>query len=801
MTTVTGNIDMELSQIAIISVEEKKQILSEFNGTNAQYPDEKTIHRLFEEQVEKTPGATAVVIPASNISQDTTVTFTYNEFNERANSLARELRRRGLKPDTLVGIVVERSLEMLVGIFAILKAGGAYLPIDPHYPRERITYILQDSCVELSLAQEKFINRVGESGEWLTLENGNLYNASTKNLQEVNNVSDLCYAIYTSGSTGKPKGVMIQHNSLVNRLNWMQKAYPIYPEDRILHKTPFTFDVSVWELFWWAIQGAAICLLAPGDEKNPEAIIEAIRRCNVTTMHFVPSMLNAFLEYLGISGDTGDIDSLKQVFASGEALGLEQARRFNRMLFETNKTRLTNLYGPTEATIDVSYFDCSTGLPLEKIPIGKPIDNTQLYIVDGAMELQPVGIAGELCIGGIGVARGYLNKPELTADKFVPAQNSYLTAGNEATPCDLPTTPLYKTGDLSRWLPNGNIEFLGRMDYQVKIRGYRIELGEIESRLLQHLHIKEAVAFVKDVGDSQQDDKYICAYYVPNQQPLTLLHLNDYLSETLPEYMIPSYFIELEKIPLTPNGKIDRKALDKLKSPGVDTKKEYCPPRNRMEEKLVANWAEVLNIEKEKISIDANFFQLGGHSLKAVSLIAKIHKEFDVKVPLAEIFKIPNIRELTAYLEKTEKIKYSSIEPAEKKEYYHLSSAQKRLYILQQMKPQGIGYNMPEIIPIGQNAQLHKLEETFIRIIKRHESLRTTFHFIDEQPVQKIRNDVEFKIEHYEKTGADDSHDESVSAVMKNFVRPFDLTQAPLLRCGLVKTGTRCNLIIDMHHI
>ncbi|MCP4154864.1 MAG: amino acid adenylation domain-containing protein, partial [bacterium] len=376
--------------------------------------------------------------------------------------LARELRRRGLKPDTLVGIVAERSLEMLVGIFAILKAGGAYLPIDPQYPQERINYVLQDSSVTLALAQGKFKNRVKEFCECLSLENDNLYNENTKDLQKVNNASDLCYVIYTSGSTGKPKGVMIRHYSLVNRLSWMQNAYPGYPDIRILHKTPFTFDVSVWELFWWSIQGAGLCLLPPGDEKSPDAIINAIQRYNITTIHFVPSMLNAFLEYLEISGDMGELVSLKQVFASGEALGLEQARRFNRTLFDTNGTRLTNLYGPTEATIEVSYFDCSIGLPLEKIPIGKPIDNTQLYIVDRAMKLQPVGIAGELCIGGIGVARGYLNKPELTADKFVSAQNSCLTTGNEATPSHLSTTPLYKTGDLSRWLPNGNIEFLGR---------------------------------------------------------------------------------------------------------------------------------------------------------------------------------------------------------------------------------------------------------------------------------------------------------------------------------------------------
>ncbi|MCP4151941.1 MAG: amino acid adenylation domain-containing protein, partial [bacterium] len=451
LDTVLKKTTVRIAEIEIISPEEKERILNTFNDTRGEFPGDKCMQQLFEEQVERTPGNTALIYAGSREQNDGDAVphvLTYRELNEKANLLALELRARGLKPDTLVGIITERSLEMMVGIFGIIKAGGAYLPIDPHYPRERISYILQDSSVALSLAQAKFKDRIEELCECLSLEDGNLYNRDSQNPQRVNNVHDLCYVIYTSGSTGKPKGAMIQHYSLVNRLNWMQNAYPIYPDDRILHKTPFTFDVSVWELFWWSMQGASLCLLAPGEEKNPEAIIEAIKKYDITTMHFVPSMLSAFLEYIEISGDTGNIVSLKQVFASGEALGLTQAQHFNRMLFNTNGTMLTNLYGPTEATIDVSYFDCSNGIPLEKIPIGKPIANTQLYIVGKTMRLQPVGIAGELCIGGIGVARGYLNKPELTAEKFVSAQNSCLTTGNKTTHYPISPTPLYKTGDL-----------------------------------------------------------------------------------------------------------------------------------------------------------------------------------------------------------------------------------------------------------------------------------------------------------------------------------------------------------------
>ena len=322
------------------------------------------------------------------------------------------------------------------------------------------------------LTQGRFLDKVQFNIRTINVEDSSSYIGDGSNIENINKPNDLAYIIYTSGSTGKPKGTMIEHYSVINRLNWMQKMYPLGEHDVILQKTPFTFDVSVWELFWWSFVGAKVCFLIPGGEKDPEEIVRAAQRNKITTMHFVPSMLNVFLDHLEGSSNVDKLSSLSQVFASGEALNVQQAERFNRILNRQFKTKLHNLYGPTEATVDVSYFDCSTGETLEIIPIGKPIDNISLYVVDKNYGLQPVGVAGELCIAGDGLARGYLNKPELTMEKFV--QNPFV-----------PGTRMYRTGDLARWLPDGNIEFLGRIDHQVKIRGFRIELGEIEVQLLE----------------------------------------------------------------------------------------------------------------------------------------------------------------------------------------------------------------------------------------------------------------------------------------------------------------------------
>lgn len=533
--------------LALKLEEDKQRILDEFNNTYADYPDDKTIHELFEEQVERTPEHTAAIFGNGKLS--------YRQLNEKANQLARVLRGKGIGPDALVGIMLERSLEMIVGIFAILKAGGAYLPISTSNPVMRIVHLLKESGAKILLTQEKFIKTfapAAEVADIISLEDQTLYQGTADNLSLLNTPSDLIYIIYTSGSTGKPKGVAIEHRSVVNRLHWMQQKYPLTSSDLILQKTPFFFDVSVWEMFWWSMAGAGVCFLHPGGEKFPQFIVEAVEKNKVTVMHFVPSMMSVFLEYLRHSEQGEEIkrmSSLKQVFASGEKLTPSHVQAFNEILQQTNGTRLTNLYGPTEATVDVTYFDCPVNGSIEKIPIGKPIDNTQLYILGEDNQLIGVGETGELYIGGVGIARGYLNNSEMTNQKFLENKNRSYRSYR--------TNILYKTGDLSRWLPDGNVDFLGRGDHQVKIHGLRIELEEIESVLSRHPSVRDCVVAVKQYS---QNITMIVGYVI-SKVNITPKELKEYLKAILPDYMIPNMFVFMEAFQLTPTGKVDRNAL------------------------------------------------------------------------------------------------------------------------------------------------------------------------------------------------------------------------------------------------
>jgi amino acid adenylation domain-containing protein len=433
---------------------------------------------------------------------------------------------------------------MIIGLMGILKAGAPYLPISPDNPIERVQYMLADSEARILLVQTERQRLPRFDGQIINLESPEIYFGEKSNPPAANKPGDLAYVIYTSGSTGKPKGVMIEHRSVINRLTWMQRTYPLTKDDVILQKTPFYFDVSVWELFWWALSGSKMCFLRPGGEKNPLSIIETVEKHRVTVMHFVPSMLNVFLEYLSGKSPTemSRLDSVRQVFASGETLTPSHVRKFNK-IFGRSSARLTNLYGPTEATVDVTFFDCPRDDNFEKIPIGRPIDNTKIIILrDG--ELPGIGESGELCISGIGVGRGYINNPAMTAEKFV--MNPFL-----------PGERIYKTGDIACWLPDGNIEYLGRDDDQVKIRGLRIELGEIESNIRDFPGINDCVVICKKYSESII---LIIAYFVA-KGGIVVDELRKYLQAHLPDYMVPNQFIELAKIPLSPNGKADRRAL------------------------------------------------------------------------------------------------------------------------------------------------------------------------------------------------------------------------------------------------
>ena len=727
-----------------------------------EYPVDRTIHQLFEEQAARTPDSVGLVGDVGlvgHVRPVRQVNITYRELNEQSAGLAGLLIEKGVLPDNIVGIMMERSVETVIGIFGILKSGAAYLPIDPGYPQERIDYMLKDSAAKILLTAADYVFNFQHSS--FIIHHSSLS-------------SHLAYVIYTSGSTSKPKGVLIEHASVVNRLSWEKEKYGLNERDVVLQSAPFIFDVSVCELFRWIPAGARLCLLPSGAQMDPERIVNTIARYGATTADFVPSVISLILDQVDKHRSHRGLSSLRWMFTGVETVGLNLVKRFRETLERFNDTKLINAYGPTESTVDVTHFQC-TG-DYDTVPIGKPMANVRVYIVDRWGNLQPMGIGGELCIAGKGLARGYLNNPGLTCEKFNRSYRSYKTY------------ILYKTGDRARWINDGNIEFLGRMDLQVKIRGFRVELGEIESRLLNHPGVKEVVVLARE---EESGDKYLCAYVVSNDENV-VSELREYLAEELPEYMIPAYFMRLEKIPLTASGKVDRKALPE---PVLHSGTCYVAPRDEIEGKLVGIWSEVLHITS--IGIDDNFFRLGGHSLKATALVLKIHKEFDVKVPLTEIFKNPRIRELAKYIKEKSKEFHIALEPAEEKEYYELSPAQKRLYIMHQLVSNDTGYNMPMVIPLVENIEKEQVEAVFKKLVKRHESLRTSFITVNEMPVQRIHRGVDFSIGYYEI-----KEEAGGAPLIAGFTMPFQFDTPPLLRVNLVKVGAaRRFLFIDTHHI
>lgn len=507
--------------------------MNAFNNTAAPYPREATLHGLFEQAAARFPHRRAVLFGDAAL--------TYEALNQKANRLAHYLRRHGARPDMVIGIVTERSFEMIIGLYGILKSGAAYLPLSATDPLLRVQSILDDAGPGMLLVQKKLYERYAQLHEHVCCieDLADSDELPGDNLPAAGNSSNLAYVIYTSGSTGMPKGVMIEHHAVVNRLVWMQRDYPISPDDVILQKTPYTFDVSVWELFWWALEGAAVCMPPQNSEKNPLALVKIVQQDHVSVMHFVPSMLNIFLECTKDAGSLGALQTLRLVFTSGEALQSSHVRKFNQGL-RANSTRLINLYGPTEATVDVTHYECPADDVPGDIPIGKPISNTRMYILkDG--EQQPTGATGELCIAGAGVARGYLNRPALTTEKFIGH-------GGER---------LYRTGDLAAWAADGNIRYYGRMDDQVKIRGIRIELGEIEGVLNEYPGIESCVI---DIQRPSENVVLLIAYYVA-AAALPADDMKQFLKNRLPEYMIPGFFRRLDMMPLTAHGKLNRQAL------------------------------------------------------------------------------------------------------------------------------------------------------------------------------------------------------------------------------------------------
>ncbi|HET6976586.1 MAG TPA: amino acid adenylation domain-containing protein [Pyrinomonadaceae bacterium] len=608
--------------MSLLSENEREQLVVDWNNTAVEYADEKPIHNLFEEQAERMGNALAVVYEDQQL--------TYAELNRRANQLAHHLRRHGVGPEVLVGVAAERSVELMVALLGILKAGGAYVPIDPSYPASRVEYMLADSGVSIVLTQSHLLPQLPQtSARMICLDDWSEIAAEADENPAVNVSGDnSIYMIYTSGSTGQPKGALNTHSALFNRLTWMQQQYQLTPEDRVLQKTPFSFDVSVWEFFWPVITGARLVFAKPGGHQDRSYLIELINATQITTCHFVPSMLHAFLD----DPEESTCRSLRQVMSSGEALSYDLQQRF----FERLGARLHNLYGPTEAAIDVTFWECG---PNEEhsVPIGRPIANTEIYLLDPSLHPVPVGAPGELYIGGVGLARAYHHRPELTAQQFVPHPFSETSSRR-----------LYKTGDLARYRADGAIEYIGRSDHQVKIRGFRIELGEIEAALRECDNVKDLLV------QTQQDtrgDVMLVAYIVYDHEPAPApADIREFLKHKLPEYMVPSAFVMMSSFPLTANGKINRRALATMRPERLEVERAFVAPRTPLELRLVAIWEEVFKVHP--IGVEDSFFDLGGHSILALRLMARVQKEFGQNLPLSTLTEAGDIAHLADIISK-----------------------------------------------------------------------------------------------------------------------------------------------------
>ncbi|MBL1311370.1 MAG: amino acid adenylation domain-containing protein, partial [Pseudomonas sp.] len=601
---MTQDTQQRIGQLPLLDDQEQQAVIHDWNATARDYPSQRCVHQLIEAQVARTPDAPALVFGQQRLS--------YAQLNRRANRLAHRLIAAGVGPDVLVGLALERSIEMVVGLLAVLKAGGAYVPLDPEYPRERLAYMLEDSGVKLLLTQAHLLQQlpIPQGLDHLVLGESWFEGYSDSNPGIVLDGENLAYVIYTSGSTGQPKGAGNRHSALTNRLQWMQEAYGLGASDTVLQKTPFSFDVSVWEFFWPLMSGARLVVAAPGDHRDPARLISVITAEQVTTVHFVPSMLQAFLQDAAVTR----CQSLQRIVCSGEALPVDAQQQVFAKLPQAG---LYNLYGPTEAAIDVTHWTC-VDEGHDTVPIGEPIANLRTHVLDADLSPVPVGVAGELYLGGAGLARSYHRRPGLTAERFVPCPFH-------------PGARLYRSGDRVRQRADGVIEYLGRLDHQVKLRGLRIELGEIEARLLEHPAVREASVQVVD-------GKQLVAYVVlqPNGDDWRE-RLSTHLASHLPDYMVPAQWVVLEHMPLSPNGKLDRKALPKPEAAG----REYVAPQTEAEQQIAAAWAQVLQVER--VGLHDNFFELGGHSLLVLMLKDRIHQVCGVALGVNQLMLHPTV--------------------------------------------------------------------------------------------------------------------------------------------------------------
>src|SRR5437868_4081847 len=776
---------LTIAQIEMLAPTDREKLLVDWNDTRAEYSGDLCAHQLFEAQALRTPDAVALVHDGC---------LSYRELNNRANQLARRLQEMGVGPDVAVGICIERSLEMIVGLLGILKSGGAYVPLDPAYPKERLAFIVQETGLPVLLTQQRLLSALPEhSAEVLCLdsERHRIGRYSADNFDSGASPSNLAYLIYTSGSTGAPKGVMISHESLCARTASMIEKYRLGAGERMLQFVSLSFDASIEEIFPTLLSGASLALMSSPGRLSVSDLLLACENSGVTALHIPPSYWTQIVDSVVESG--GAVPKWINLFITGgETVPPDKLAAW--LKHTRHSSRFIAAYGPTEAAITSTIYQATSEFAEEsqaRVPIGRPLSNTEIYLLDSELRLVPVGTPGELFVGGVGLSRGYFNAPEITAERFIP--HPFGASGER----------LYAGRDLARYLPDGNIDFLGRTDDQVKIHGYRIELGEIEAVLTRNSVVKDAAVIARE---DQPGEKRLVAYVILSEgADASGSDLRSFAKESLPEYMVPSAFVMLDVLPRTPNGKVDRKALPP--PDGLESRSgAMVLPRTHAETVLAGIWAELLG--KDEVGIYDNFFELGGHSLLATRVVSRIREAFNVEIALRNIFEGPTVAELACVVEEASGAGESSSAPpmvrVSREGNLPLSFAQQRLWFLDQLHPGTPLFNMPGAFRLSGLLDVDAFERALGEVVRRHEILRTTFNTVDSRPVQVIAppSHLTLPVVDLRSLNEEQREKQTRRLATQEGRRPFDLSRGPLFRVLLVEAGESDHaLLFTLHHI